>query len=65
MENFEQGVEAEAQVPVPLEEKIDYSIIQIYKDTQEDTIEVKKKENVLLRKEEKAEPFHIRRLRTN
>lgn len=50
---------------VPLEEKIDYSIIQINKETKEDTVELKKKESILLKKEEKGEPFHIKRLKTN
>jgi len=50
---------------VPLEEKIDYSIIQINKETMEDTVEVKKKESIPLKKEEKGAPFHIKRLKSN
>lgn len=49
----------------PLEEKIDYSVIQIYKENEGDTVEVKKEESIPLRKEEKGEPFHIKRLKTN
>jgi len=48
---------------VPLEEKIDYSVIKINKETKEDTVDVKKKESILLKKEEKRESFHIKRLK--
>jgi hypothetical protein len=49
---------------VPLEEKIDYSKIQIYKETEEDSVSVKKQEVSGLTKEEKTKPFYIKRLKT-
>jgi hypothetical protein len=47
---------------VPLEEKIDYSKIKIYKETEDNP--VKEQEVSSLKKAEKTKPFYIKRLKT-
>jgi hypothetical protein len=49
---------------VPLEEKIDYSKIQIYKETEEDSVKANKQEISGLKKAENTRPFYIKRLKT-